>query len=178
MVRAVSNFTGRALADIEKDPEGAEREAIKRGAGNLIFKQLAPGTLAELDKLVRKIQPQVVIVDQMRNLQVRGSENFTQNLDAIARGIRALGIRHKAATIAVVQAGDSATGKSRLTMGDIDSSNTGIPGAADVLIGVGVTESLEAAGMRVLSLPKNKLTGIHESFEVRFNAALSKVESQ
>jgi archaellum biogenesis ATPase FlaH len=177
MVRAISNFTGRILSQIESDPDGALQDAVNRGSANLFFKQLAPGTLRELDAEVRRCRPGILIVDQLRNLSSKSAENFTQNLDAIARGVRSIGIRHTIATISVTQAGDSATGKSVLEMGDIDSSNTGIPGAADVLIGVGTTPSLEAAGMRKLSLPKNKLTGIHEAFEVRFNSQLSKVES-
>lgn len=177
MVRAVANLSGKTIAEIEANPDEAELIAIKRGASNLVFKQLAPGTLFELDRACRAIKPRVLIVDQLRNLSAKGSENFVQNLDALARGIRAIGLRNGVATVAVTQAGDSASGKPILGMGDIDSSNTGIPGAADVLIGVGVTESLESAGVRKLSLPKNKLTGNHEPFEVRFNSALSKVES-
>lgn len=177
MVRAVSNLTGRTLQQIEADPDGAELDAIKRGADNLIFKQLAPGTLPELRRACETIKPDVLVVDQLRNLSAKGTENFTQNLDAVARGVRAIGIQQECATITVTQAGDSASGKAILDMGDIDSSNTGIPGAADVLIGIGVTPTLEAAGMRMLSVPKNKLNGWHGNLEVRFNAALSKVES-
>lgn len=177
MIRAVSNLTGRTLQQIEADPDGAELDAIKRGADNLLFRQLAPGTLRELDAAVKTVRPAILVVDQLRNLSAKGTENFTQNLDAIARGVRAIGIRYGVGTIAVTQAGDSASGKAVLDMGDIDSSNTGIPGAADVLIGIGVTPTLESSGMRMLSLPKNKLTGWHGHFEVRFNALLSKVES-
>jgi hypothetical protein len=67
----------------------------------------------------------------------------------------------------VTQAGDSARGKAVLDDGDIDSSNTGIPGAADVLIGIGMTEQLESAGLRMLSLCKNKASFVHGHFTVR-----------
>ena len=62
-------------------------------------------------------------------------------------------------------------------MGDVDSSNTGIPGACDVLLGVGATDQQKAQGSRVLSLSKNKSGGVHDNFPVRFNQWLSKYVS-
>lgn len=177
MVRAVSCITGLTLAEMAAgNAEEIEAEAVRRGLGNLIMRQVTPGTLRELEALVRKIRPAVLIVDQLRNISTK-ADNFTQNLDAIARGIRALGIKYGMVTIAVTQAGDSASGKPILDMGDIDSSNTGIPGAADVLIGVGVTETLERAGLRTLSLPKNKVGGRKDHFNVAIDPTRSRIST-
>lgn len=55
--------------------------------------------------------------------------------------------------------------------------NTGIPGACDVMIGVGADEQQQAQGIRVLTLIKNKISGIHESFPVRINQFISKYVS-
>ena len=61
-------------------------------------------------------------------------------------------------------------------MGDVDSSNTGIPGAADLMIGVGVTDALEKAGQRLLSLPKNKLGVVRAAIPVSLDPYRSKMK--
>ena len=62
-------------------------------------------------------------------------------------------------------------------MGDVDSSNTGIPGACDVMIGIGASGEDEASGRRVLSLPKNKRSGRHDFFPVGVNPSIAKLVS-
>jgi len=176
-LRAIKNLTG--ILDPSGNPAAAALEAVARGLNNLVFRELSPGSLGEAERLVRIHKPEVLIVDQLRNLTGgKLADNFTQLLDRSAQGIRAIGKKYKLVTIAVTQAGDSARGKPVLNDGDIDSSNTGIPGAADVLIGVGVTEHLEAAGQRMLSICKNKPTGRHGFFPVQLHAALSRVRSK
>jgi hypothetical protein len=62
-------------------------------------------------------------------------------------------------------------------MGDVDMSNTGIPAACDVLLMMGVTETMKSAGLRRISMPKNKIGGIEDSFDVRLDPTRSKVTS-
>ena len=176
-LRALSCITGRTADELAQDPDGAQLEAVQRGVGNMVFAGLSPGTLVELERLVRIHKPVVLVVDQLRNLTGAKSENFTQLLDRSAQGVRAIGKRHGLITIAVTQAGDSARGKAVLHDGDIDSSNTGIPGAADLLIGIGVNETLELAGQRMISLAKNKLSGIHDHFPVNIDPTKSRFTS-
>lgn len=59
----------------------------------------------------------------------------------------------------------------------IITHNTGIPGACDVLIGIGATAEQKELGIRVASLCKNKLGGVHENFPMRFNQWLSRYVS-
>jgi hypothetical protein len=51
-------------------------------------------------------------------------------------------------------------------MNDVEWSNTGIPGAADLMIGIGVDEEYLATNKRMLSIPKNKVNGRHGAFPV------------
>ena len=111
----------------------------------------------------------------MRNLNVK-AESRANQLEAAAISIRNIGKKYDAIAISVSQAGDSAEGKAILTMSDIDNSKTGLPGACDVLMGIGSTEEQKREGLRVISLPKNKL-GEEDSFPVRFNQYLSKYVS-
>jgi hypothetical protein len=180
MVRAVQCITGASYDKCMSHGEDVTKEALGKGAGNMIFRELAPGSLAELERLVRLYKPAVLVVDQLRNIRIPGtkSDNFTTNLDKAAQGVRALAKRYGLVTICVTQAGDSAEGRPVLDMGDVDSSNTGIPGAADVMIGVGVTETLRGSGTRMLSLCKNKVSGTITAFTVRFDPTTSRYSSQ
>jgi archaellum biogenesis ATPase FlaH len=178
MVRAVSNATGHTAEEIERDPDGATNAALLEGLGNLVFRQLAPGTLWELERAIRTVNPQILVVDQLRNVATNvKNDNMTQKMDAVAQGIRALAHKYNLVAISVTQAGDSAEGKATLNMGDVDNSNTGIPGACDVLLMMGVTDTLKAAGLRRISLPKNKIGGIEDSFDIRLDPTRSKVTS-
>jgi hypothetical protein len=176
-VRAVCCMTQRTTDDARSNLDATLAEATKRGIGNLVLRELGPGSIRELEALVKRHQPRVLIVDQMRNLKYSKTDNYTQGLDHNAQGIRALGKRYDLVTISTTQAGDSAGGKAVLDMGDIDSSNTGIPGAADVLIGLGVNEQLYNAGQRVISISKNKVSGKHGFFTVSINEQTSRIKT-
>lgn len=176
MIRAVCNLTGWDADQVAADPAGAERLARERGADNLRMMEASPGTVTEVAAAVKRYKPQVLFVDQLRNLSAGKTENYTRTLDANAQAVRAIGKRFGVVTISVTQAGDSASGRPVLDMGDVDSSNTGIPGAADLMIGVGVTDALDAAGHRMLSLCKNKLGYVKATQVVALDPFRSKMK--
>jgi len=176
VLRVVSRLSGLTRHEVLDDPETADRIAREKGYNNLVLASLTPGTIKEIEALVIEHKPAVVLTDQLRNLQV-GQENFTRQLETAAQGVRTIGKRHGALMVSFTQAGDSASGKSILDMGDVDSSNTGIPAQADVMVGIGMSREDETMGRRVLSLPKNKSGGNHDSFPVRVDLQRSKMAS-
>lgn len=164
--RIISRLTDTPTGDCEKDPAGSLKLAHERGYGNIKLKHLdGGGSPKAIEKVIRKVRPALVIVDQVRNVSA-GGENLTQSMEAVAKALRVFGARYQCATIGVVQAGDSADGKDNIGMGDIDSSNTGVPGACDVLIGIGANHEMVNTPHRVISLPKNKIGHNHDSFMV------------
>lgn len=175
MVRAITNLTDATADEVTQDPAHYERLALERGASRMVFRATAPGTIREIEALIKQHKPDVLFVDQLRNLSSGKSDNFTQLLDKNAQAVRALGKRYGLVTVSVTQAGDSASGRPILDMGDVDSSNTGIPGAADLMIGVGVTEALERNGQRMLSLCKNKLGVVRAAVPVQLDPFRSKM---
>lgn len=175
-MRALSCFTGMTAAEIKQNPRAAMDIAEQMGYQNVTFIGLSPGTLRQIEDFVEQYGAKWFVVDQLRNLFMK-SENRTNQLEQAAQGIRNIAKKQDAVAISVTQAGDSAEGKAVLTMGDVDSSNTGIPGACDVLLGVGATDEQKASGIRTLSLCKNKIGGIHSEFPVRFNPSISKYMS-
>ncbi len=141
-----------------------------------MLKGLAPGTPREITKELEQHRPDVLVLDQLRNLDMK-NDHFTQALEAAAKQARAWAKRYDCVVVSVTQAGDSASGKSVLDLGDVDSSNTGIPATADVMLGIGATENHTARGEVVFSLPKNKVSGRHEFFSVQTHPMLSKLTS-
>lgn len=176
VLRVVSRLAEMTRHEVVDDPETADRVARENGYNNLVLASLTPGSPREIEGLVREHKPDVLMIDQLRNLLV-GEDNFTRQLERSAQAVRAIGKRHGALVISVTQAGDSASGKSILDMGDVDSSNTGIPAQADVMVGIGMSRDDELQGRRVLSLSKNKPGANHDSFPVRVDLSRSKVLS-
>ena len=77
----------------------------------------------------------------------------------------------------MTQAGDSAARKAVLDLGDVDYSNTGIPAQADLMVGLGANDHHAKNGEIVFSLPKNKISGVHEYFACAVEPQLSKIVS-
>lgn len=175
-MRVVCRLTKKDRYQVLADPETADREAQSLGYSNLILASLAPGTVAEMEALIEEYKPDVLLIDQLRNISIGGKDSgYTQQLEKAATAARNLGKRHGIFVISVTQAGDSASGKAVLEIGDVDSSNTGIPAQADIMVGIGATQEDQQMGRRVLSLPKNKRSGKHEYFPVRFDTQTSRI---
>jgi archaellum biogenesis ATPase FlaH len=173
-MRYISRLTNFNKREVLSNPAEAQRRLDKRNYKNVIFAPLAPGTFAKIRKLVDKFHPHVVVLDQLRNIDV-DSENRTQALEKAATEARNLAKSMGVVVISVSQAADSASGKRVLNRGDVDSSNIGIPGQMDVMIGIGADEEMEKMGMRMLSFPKNKVSGRHNPIEIVIDPQLSKV---
>jgi hypothetical protein len=173
-IRVISRLTGRIRAEIEADPEGTWDMLQGTGYERFLTVDLAPGTQRQMDQLMSTEKPDVLLIDQLRNVNMK-EENYVVKLEKAATAARNLGKKHNALVISVTQAGDSASGKAILDMGDVDFSNTGIPAQADVMIGIGATREDEAMGRRVLSLCKNKRSGRHDAIPVNVNTQTSTV---
>tara|TARA_R110000765_G_scaffold49367_3_gene100381 strand:- start:4687 stop:5904 length:1218 start_codon:yes stop_codon:yes gene_type:complete len=178
-LRIVCRLTELTKQEVHKDPAAAHAKAIEAGYGNVVLAGLAPGSPREIQKLITEYAPDVLVIDQLRNMNVGGGKDtgFTQQLEKAATAARRLGKSNDCLVISVTQAGDSASGKAVLEMGDCDSSNTGIPAQADVMIGVGASAEDETQGRRVISLCKNKRSGNHDFFAVGIDPQISRVRS-
>lgn len=173
--RLISNLTNVPLNKLHLDPSRIMTVANNRGYQSFFFVEMYPGSAGEIEKHIKQVEPDVLIVDQLRNLKDKDTNRVIQ-LDTVARELRNLGKRYKLYNFALTQAGDSAENKLYLEMGDVDFSNTGIPGAADCMIGIGANTAYMAQGHRMLSFPKNKIGGVsgREPVRVTLDAMRSK----
>ena len=179
ILRCVSNLSGMTKFQIKADPKEATRRAEANGFRNLVVTNACPGTPQQFEDLLDREEGEMswVVVDQLRNIRVK-SDSRTNQLEKAATDMRDLGKKHNVVMVNVTQAGESAAGKRILDMSDVDSSKTGIPSQADLMIGIGVDLELEQNGLRMLSLPKNKLSGDHGSFLVKVDTTLSRMGSR
>jgi len=173
--RLLWRLTGRTREEIQADTDKAQELAEAKGYNNFTFAEVAPGTPWEIEELIKEYEPDVLIVDQIRNLDM-GDTNKVTSLEKAASFMRKVGKKYNLVPISITQAGDSATGKSYLSRGDIDFSNVGIPGTADLLLGIGATEEMERGGERMISFVKNKISGNKIPLKVWFNQYLTRVE--
>jgi KaiC/GvpD/RAD55 family RecA-like ATPase len=125
-------------------------------------------TARDIATQAAKVKPDFIIVDQLKNIAA-AQDNRALQLDTLARQVRELGIEYDCVTMSVTQAGESAQNKPVLAMTDVEWSNTGIPGAADLMIGIGVNDEMLADNTRMLSIPKNKVNGRHGAFTTWIN---------
>lgn len=174
LMRLGSNLSGMTKHEIEANPDEATKRATESGVENFTMVEASPGTFYQARKLVDKHKPDIVVLDQLRNFDVK-ADGRTQQLEKAATEARNLGKSMGVLVVSITQAADSASGKRILNRGDVDGSNVGIPGQMDVMVGVGATEDEEHMGIRTISFPKNKIGGTHEHFSTSFNPALSRV---
>ena len=156
------------------------REAFKRAEAayaNFSLLHRAGCSARDISRQCARLRPDFVIVDQLKNLQC-ADDNRALQLDTVARQVREIGIAHDCVTMSITQAGESAQNKLVLGMTDIEWSNTGIPGAADLMIGIGADEEYLSTNKRMLSVPKNKANGKHGCFPVWINPQRTAVLSR
>jgi replicative DNA helicase len=116
ILRAVTNMSGMDKYSVIENPAKAEQRARSKGYGNFIFASLTPGTPAELRSLVEEYKPDVIFIDQLRNINVFEANKVLQLEKAAIMG-RQLAKEYGLLCYSVTQAGDSAEDKVALSMG-------------------------------------------------------------
>ena len=176
MSRVVCRLSETGIFDVIKKPKDIQKIIKTRGYNNLILKSLSPGTFREIQSLIDEYSPDVVVINQLRNIWV-GKEAKVEQMEKAATFARNMAKKNDLLIIGVTQAGDSGSNKLRLDMGDIDFSNTGMPAQMDLIVGIGSNEEYDGKGWRMISLPKNKLSGEHTYFPVLIDTKINKVIS-
>lgn len=170
VLRLFAGIVGRTTRDVRENPGRFDDLAFQKGYANFTGVSASPGTFDEVGELIDKLEPDIVVYDQLRNLNV-GDDNKTTALEKAALGARSTAKRTQTLAVSLTQAGDSAEGKSHLDItSDIDYSKTGIPGAVDLALGLGGSREDTLHGIRTINVSKNKLGGEHGAFQVEFDS--------
>lgn len=173
------NLSGMSAQEARQNTGEAIALARSKGIDNLACGNMDPGDIAQIEKKVEEFNADVIVVDQLRNLHALGGSRaagITQRLDQVAQEFRSLLIRKQLIGVSIMQANAGEHGKPQVWMSydDVDSSRTGVPASADLLIAIGADENMLAQGRRAVSLCKNKLGGKRDGFLIAVDAERSK----
>jgi replicative DNA helicase len=159
--------------EIAANPERANALAQEReteNGGVLNMRHLHNATGADVDAAIEHFEPTVLVLDQIRNQQLKGGDgaSMTQKLEGLAIEHRNRLARYGLVGVSVTQANDRSDRPGQdsqewLTMADCDSSRTGLPGQTDLMIGVGGKAEQIARGQRAISICRNKLSSDPDS---------------
>ena len=168
-VRFLSRMGGERWKDIpaHKDVgKRATKKALTKGYDNLtLLPKMNTNRISEIEQQVRRYEPDILVIDQIRNIDA-SDEGRVMSLDKATQAARAIGSKYKCLVISLTQAGGMAEQKLVLGMNDVDYSKTGIPGACDLMIGLGVNKKFKALKRRMLSICKCKYAPGETHFKV------------
>lgn len=172
LIRIVCNLCSVPLTEVEADEEGYTDMAMDNGYGNIIFKELAPGSIDDVRRLLDYFQPDVCVIDQARNIIPNGkASEGASKLESIFSQLRMMYKEKKILGVSITQAGDKdakgkpLSSKVKLEQNDIADSKYGVAANLDIMIGVGATEQMVANGQLYLNVCKNKASGIHDGVQ-------------
>ena len=161
-MRLINAHTGMTFEEIREDTKKA-KEKWSEISNNIKILDTVDWSLEQVDSFVAKEKPDVVIIDQLDKVYVSGNFSRTdERLRAIYTGAREIAKRRNCCVIAISQASADASGKLDITFDMMENSKTGKAAEADVIIGVGFRNKLDAdQDLRSLAVSKNKITGWH-----------------
>ena len=174
-MRLISCWTGMTKEEISKDvPLATER--WKEIKSNVKIIDTVNWDLDQIDAYCDVHKPDIVIVDQLDKIGVRGNFARTdEKLRAIYTGAREVAKRHDCCIIAISQASAEAQGRAELTFDMMENSRTGKAAEADLIIGIGQQNVVDSeAVLRTLCVSKNKITGWHGRIDCEINPLLSR----
>ena len=133
--------------------------------------------IRQLEALVKKYRPDIVVIDQMDKLNINGQ--FARDdlkLSEIYRRGREIAKKNECSVIAVTQADASADGRTSLRFTQMSGSKIGKPAEADYIIGLGkeATDNGQDNFLRYLTVSKNKVGGRHGRCIVKIKPEISR----
>jgi len=164
-MRAISCFTGYNREQIIENIEDTQLEWVKI-KDNIKMIDTVDWSLDDIDSHCEKYKPDIIIVDQLDKVNVKGTFARTdEKLRAIYTGAREIAKRRDCVVIAISQASADADNKDHISFAMMENSKTGKAAEADLIIGIGCgrysrTDDQDN-GSRILNISKNKITGYH-----------------
>lgn len=118
-------------------------------------------TMSELEDIVKELDPAIVIIDMLDNVQadgqaLNGGTRTDQILEWLYQRARVWAVKYDCAVLATSQLSGEAEGEIFPKQSTLANSKTGKAGAADVIVMVGRSDSPDLQNSRFISLPKNK----------------------
>lgn len=180
--RMMGRLANMTPEQIEANKAEAERLAAAKAEDRLQMIHMSKPTPRLIEKAIDRYRPTVIFLDQIRGMRVK-ADGMTQRLEEAGIEMRTLLGKYELIGVSITQANDRSQKYGEeppaiLTLSDIDSSRTGLPGTGDLIIGVGADRDMLARGQRMLTPVKNKFSSAQDAKHpilVQFDTARSKV---
>ena len=172
-MRLINAHTGMTFDQI-RDNTQSTKEKWAEVKQNIKILDTVDWSLDDVDEFVQKEKPDVLVIDQLDKVNVKGNFARTdEKLRAVYTGAREIAKRNNCCVIAISQASADGHGKMELSFDMMEGSKTGKAAEADVIIGVGVNGMTEE-NVRGLYISKNKITGWHGQIVCMIQPELSR----
>ena len=174
-MRLINAHTGMTFDEIRADMD-VTKEKWAEIKQNIKILDTVDWSLDEVDEFVQKEKPDILIIDQLDKVNVKGNFARTdEKLRAVYTGAREIAKRNNCCVIAISQASADGHGKLELTFDMMEGSKTGKAAEADVIIGVGFRDKVDTEqNVRGLYISKNKITGWHGQITCMIQPELSR----
>jgi KaiC/GvpD/RAD55 family RecA-like ATPase len=130
----------------------------------------------DIEKLLKEHSPDVLVLDQIDKLYVKGDAPMHEKTRVVYTTIREYSVAYNCAIIGVCQASEAASGKKYFGFDALEHSKTGKAAELDLCICIGKEDLQEDNNVRYFYLPKNKLTGDESSGSFMINKEMSRLE--
>jgi hypothetical protein len=149
---------GVTLTELHRDLQG-NREAFEAATkGNLKLKDSASISKSQVEKIVAKYEPSLIVFDQIDKIKGFDNDREDLRLGAIYIWARELAKTY-CPVIGVCQADGTGEGQRWLTMANVANAKTSKQAEADWILGIGKVNEVGYENLRYLHLSKNKLPG-------------------
>jgi len=174
-MRLINAHTGMTFDEIRADMD-VTKEKWAEIKQNIKILDTVDWSLDEVDEFVQKEKPDILVIDQLDKVNVKGNFARTdEKLRAVYTGAREIAKRNNCCVIAISQASADGHGKMELTFDMMEGSKTGKAAEADVIIGVGFRDKIDTEqNVRGLYISKNKITGWHGQITCMIQPELSR----
>lgn len=160
MLRIYQAYFGVTTAQLLANQKKYREAFLAQTAGRFFLFDSAIIERGQVERIVKKLNPQIVIYDQIDKIRGFSSDREDLRLGAIYQWARELA-KGSHASIGVCQADGQAENVRYLTMEHVANAKTAKQAEADWILGIGKSHEMEKA--RFFNISKNKLLGDKDS---------------
>ncbi len=163
-IRIIQGTLGITKEQYSQNIKGFAEQYQKEMGRRLVLVDDASLTRHKAEKIIERLEPGLVVVDQIGKVQGFEEDRDDLKLGAIHQWGRQIA-KTVCPAIGIAQADGTAEGMKWLNQGHVANAKTAIQAEADWILGIGKTHKQEEEMVRFLHCPKNKLEGGEESVE-------------
>lgn len=153
---------GMSLIELHRDVHTSKEQFNEVTKGNFLLKDSASITKTQVERIIEKYKPSLVVFDQIDKIQGFDNDREDLRLGSIYIWARELAKTY-CPVIGVCQADGTGEGQRWLTMANVANAKTSKQAEADWILGMGRVNDIGYENIRYFHLSKNKLPGGEEA---------------